>query len=130
MSDRDKQKKYDEASNISSSFYSRVNAGQHANNKFDSPQLIHQGGSMQNDDEKNEKHVKQSSLLYMIVYYAFGLLSSFVIGFAILQMFRDYFYGSGMYAIFPSFLLLVVSLVAGFILSKLVIKKAFPKLRK
>jgi len=41
---RDNQKKYDDKSNVDNSIYSRVNIGQGANNKFDSPNLTHSEG--------------------------------------------------------------------------------------
>ena len=62
MSTRDNQKKYDDKSNVDSSIYSRVNIGQGANNEFDSPNLTHSGGSMNNPDE--QVHRRSSSLGY------------------------------------------------------------------
>lgn len=120
MSTRDNQKKYDDKSNVDSSIYSRVNIGQGANNKFDSPNLTHSGGSMNNPDE----HVHhRSSSLTTVLYYVVGSVISAAIIFAGMQIFHDYFYGEGLNKLLPSLLLLFGSLAVGFFCAKLIMKK-------
>lgn len=75
MSNREQQKKYDRESNVDSSIYSRVNIGQGANNKFDSPNLTHSGGSMSNPDEKRK--ATYSPLSKTINYYLLCVWSDF-----------------------------------------------------
>lgn len=121
MSDRDKQRKHNRENNIDSSLFSRVNVGQNANNKFDSPKMTHAGGSMHNPDEAEKyTHV---SLPRTLLYYSLGVLFSGLIAFLGLKLFQDYFYGAGMNEPFPALILLIFSLTAGFGLSKFVIKK-------
>ncbi|MGB7473171.1 hypothetical protein [Trichococcus sp.] len=127
MSTRDNQKKYDDKSNVDSSIYSRVNIGQGASNKFDSPNLTHLGGSMNNPDE--QVHHRNSSLT-TIIYYVVGSIISALIVFAGMQIFHDYFYGEALNKVIPSLLLLLGSLAIGFICSKLIMKKFGPIKKK
>ena len=110
MSTRDNQKKYDDKSNVGSSIYSRVNIGQGANNKFDSPNPVHSGGSMSNPDKKGIYYVVGSSLSVLIIFLA-------------LQIFHGYFYGEGINKLLPALLLLFGSLAIGFFSSKQIVKK-------
>ncbi|WP_320163981.1 hypothetical protein [uncultured Trichococcus sp.] len=120
MSTRDNQKKYDDKSNVDSSIYSRVNIGQGASNKFDSPNLTHSGGSMNNPDER--VHHRSSSWT-TVLYYVIGIVISAAIIFAGMQIFHDYFYGEGLNKLLPSLLLLLGSLAIGFFCANLIIKK-------
>ena len=121
ISNREQQKKYDRESNVDSSIYSRVNIGQGANNKFDSPNLTHSGGSMSNPDEKRK--ATYSPLSKTIIYYACGVIFTGTIALLGLQLFHDYFYGSGMNELFPSLILIFFSLVGGFSISKFLLKR-------
>lgn len=127
MSTRDNQKKYDDKSNVDSSIYSRVNIGQGANNKFDSPNLTHSGGSMNNPDERVQR---RSGSLTTIIYYVIGCIVSSLIVFAGMQIFHNYFYGEALNKVIPSLLLLLGSLAIGFICSKLIMKKFGPIKKK
>jgi hypothetical protein len=120
MSTRNNQKKYDDKSNVDSSIYSRVNIGQGASNKFDSPNLTHLGGSMNNPDE--QVHHRSGSLT-TVLYYVVGSVISAAIVFAGMQIFHDYFYGEGLNKLLPSLLLLFGSLAVGFFCVKLIMKK-------
>ena len=126
MSTRDNQKKYDDKSNVGSSIYSRVNIGQGANNKFDSPNPVHSGGSMSNPDE----HTRYGdSSLKKGIYYVVGSSLSVLIIFLALQIFHGYFYGEGINKLLPALLLLFGSLAIGFFSSKQIVKK-FEKKKK
>ena len=114
MSDRDKQRKQDTESNIDNSMYARVNTGQGAGNKFDSPRGTHLGGSTNNPNERNNH---SSSLTYTILYYGLGFIMSFLFILMGLWIFKGYFYSEGLNKILPSLLLLIVSLITGFYLS-------------
>lgn len=125
MSDRDQQNKYNKENNISSSMYSRVNVGKNnANNQLDGPQFHPVTGSMDNKDENVPDF---ASFSYKLSYYVLGMLLSLLIGFGIFYLFRDYFYGSGSTSLFSSFLLFIGSIVSGFSLSKLILKKLLRK---
>ncbi|CZQ99734.1 Hypothetical protein Tcol_1757 [Trichococcus collinsii] len=127
MSTRDNQKKYDDKSNVDNSIYSKVNIGQGANNKFDSPNLMHSGGSMNNPDE--QVHQRSSSLA-TVIYYVVGSINSAATVFAGMQIFHDYFYGEGLNKLLPSLLLLFGSLAIGFFCAKLIMKKLVPFKKK
>ncbi|WP_035051186.1 hypothetical protein [Carnobacterium pleistocenium] len=121
MSDRDKQHKYNQQSNISNSLYTRVNIGQDADkNSLDSAEPIHTGGSMNNDDERV---VDNSSLTHMLLFYIIGFLMSGIIGFVFFKLFQDYFYGEGLNQAFPSLLLFAGSISIGFFISSIILKK-------
>ena len=121
MSDRDKQNKYNQHSNISSSLYARVNVGQDADKKsLDSAEPIHTGGSMNNDDERVSDN---STFTHTLLFYVIGLVTSAIIGFGMFKLFQDYFYGEGLNQALPSFMLIAGSLLIGFIISALVLKK-------
>lgn len=121
MSDRDKQTKYNQQSNISNSLYARVNVGQNADkNALDGIDPIHTGGSMNNEDERVTDN---SSLTHMMLFYIIGFLLSTMIGFGFFKLFQDYFYGAGLNQLLPSFLLFAGSLLVGFFISKVILKK-------
>lgn len=121
MSDRDKQHKYNQQSNISNSLYTRVNIGQDADkNSLDSAEPIHTGGSMNNVDERV---VDNSSLTHMLLFYIIGFLMSAIIGFVFFKLFQDYFYGEGLNQAFPSLLLFAGSISIGFFISTVILKK-------
>ena len=127
MRTRDKQKKYDDKSNVDSSIYSRVNIGQGASNKFDGPNLTHSGGSMNNPDE--QVHPRNSSLT-TVIYYVVGSVISAAIIFAGMQIFHDYFYGEGLNKLLPSLLLLLGSLARGFFSANWIVKKFVPSKKR
>lgn len=121
MSDRDKQNKYNQHSNISNSLYARVNVGQDANkNSLDSAEPVHTGGSMNNEDERVSDN---NTFTHTLLFYVIGLLTSAIIGFGIFKLFQNYFYGEGLSQALPSFMLIAGSLLIGFIISALVLKK-------
>ncbi|MEG0679584.1 MAG: hypothetical protein RR439_07065 [Carnobacterium sp.] len=121
MSDREKQQKYNRENNISGSMYARVNVGQNADkNKLDSAKMSHTGGSMNN---KDERVIDNNSLTYTVLYYVIGFLVSFVIGFILFRLFHNYFYNEGINELLPSLLLISISLIGGFLSSRLVLKK-------
>ena len=121
MSERDKQNKYNQQSNISNSLYARVNISQDADkNSLDGTDPIHTGGSMNNDDEKV---VDNNSFTHMLLFYIIGFLTSAIIGFGFFKLFQDYFYGEGLNQAFPSLALFVGSLVIGFLVSTVILKK-------
>lgn len=123
MSTRDNQKKYDDKSNVDSSIYSRVNIGQGASNKFDGPNLMHSGGSMNHPDERVQH---KNSPLTTALYYVVGSIISAAVIFAGMQIFHDYFYGEGLNKLLPSLLLLLGSLAIGFSSAKWIVKKFVP----
>lgn len=121
MSDRDKQNKYNQQSNISNSLYARVNVGQDADkNSLDSAEPMHTGGSMNNDDERVSDN---NSFTHMLLFYIIGFLVSAIIGFGIFKLFQDYFYGEGLNQAFPSLALFSGSLIIGFLVSTVILKK-------
>lgn len=121
MSDRDKENKYNQQSNISNSMYARVNVGQDADkNSLDSAEPMHTGGSMNNDDERVSDN---NSFTHMLLFYIIGFLVSAIIGFGIFKLFQDYFYGEGLNQAFPSLALFVGSLIIGFLVSTVILKK-------
>lgn len=121
MSDRDKENKYNQQSNISNSMYARVNVGQDADkNSLDSAEPMHTGGSMNNDDERVSDN---KSFTHMLLFYIIGFLVSAIIGFGIFKLFQDYFYGEGLNQAFPSLALFVGSLIIGFLVSTVILKK-------
>lgn len=121
MSDRDKQNKYNQQSNISNSMYARVNVGQDADkNSLDSAEPMHTGGSMNNDDERVSDN---NSFTHMLLFYIIGFLVSAIIGFGIFKLFQDYFYGEGLNQAFPSLALFAGSLIIGFLVSTVILKK-------
>lgn len=121
MSDRDKQNKYNQQSNISNSMYARVNVGQDADkNSLDSAEPMHTGGSMNNDDERVSDN---NSFTHMLLFYIIGFLVSAIIGFGLFKLFQDYFYGEGLNQAFPSLALFAGSLIIGFLVSTVILKK-------
>ncbi len=122
MSDRDKQNKYNQQSNISNSLYARVNIGQDADeNSLDSAEPMHVGGSMNNDDERVSDN---NSFTHMLLFYIIGFLVSAIIGFGVFKLFQDYFYGENLNQAFPSLALFAGSLVSGFFISAVILKVA------
>lgn len=121
MRDRDKQNKYNQKSNISNSLYARVNVGQNADkNSLDGIKPSHTGGSMNNEDERvADNH----SLTHMVLFYVIGFLLSAIVGFGFFKLFQDYFYGEGLNQAFPSLALFGGSLVIGFLISGVILKK-------
>lgn len=121
MSDRDKQNKYNQKSNISNSLYARVNVGQNADkNSLDGIEPSHTGGSMNNEDERvKDNH----SLTHMVLFYIIGFLLSAIVGFGFFKLFQDYFYGEGLNQAFPSLALVGGSLIIGFLISGVILKK-------
>ena len=121
MSDRDKQYRYNQKSNISSSLYARVNVGQNADkNSLDGAKPLHTGGSMNNEDEKVSDN---SSFSHTLLFYIIGLLMSAFIGFVFFKLFQDYFYGEGLNQMLPSLVLFLGSLSLGFFTSMIILKK-------
>lgn len=121
MSNRDRQNKYNQKSNISNSLYARVNVGQNADkNSLDGIKPSHTGGSMNNEDERVSDN---NSLTHMVLFYIIGFLLSAIVGFGFFKMFQDYFYGEGLNQAFPSLALFGGSLIIGFLISGVILKK-------
>ena len=76
---------------------------------------------MSNPDEKRK--ATYSQLSKTIIYYACGVIFTGTIALLGLQLFHDYFYGSGMNELFPSLILIFFSLVGGFSISKFLLKR-------
>ena len=121
MSDRDKLNKHNQQNNISNSLYARVNVGQNADkNSLDGAEPSHTGGSMNNDDERVSDN---STFTHTLLFYMIGFVASSIVGFGLFKLFQDYFYGEGLNQAFPSLALFIGSLIIGFFISDLILKK-------
>lgn len=118
MSNRDHQNKYDKENNISSSMYDRVNASQTSGNTNTNRTT----GSMNNSDEKAPDPSSFSTTLFNYIFRFVFTLGYIFIG---LWVFKDYFYGEGIDQLLPSVILLFVSIVLGFISTKMIQKAVY-----
>lgn len=106
MSERDKQKKYENDSNIEGSMYARVNAG--GNAKYDTP---------------NKVRKKSNSFFRTLLFYILGFIIGIIFIFIGLWLFHDHFYNGGMNQVKPTLILLLISFSIGFLSSKIIMKK-------
>ena len=98
-----------------------MNVGQDASQDIsDGSSVTPIASSMNNVDERVPY---DSARPHPFLYYLLGFGSSGLIGSAIFWLFRAYFYGEWLNQVFPSVLLLVGALGAGFLFAKFILRK-------
>ncbi|WP_080145933.1 hypothetical protein [Marinilactibacillus piezotolerans] len=118
MSDRDRQRQHDRTNNMSSSMHDRVHSG---DSDFDGRSDITGGaafGSLNNPDEQT---LDSYSFMHTVLFYILAIGLSVAYSFFGLWIFEHYLDNSLMYETIPSLILFVVSLLLGFLSSKVIL---------